>query len=228
MDMSGMYGGDYVSSTYGGGLKCAFDRIVTLPAEQSDNEGRVRRVDAFATEYFGGRSGGGDGRSVLDVGSGLCVFLHRMKASGWQCTALDPDASAAAHARDTVGVDAVHGDFMIANDLGLYDLVTFNKVLEHVVDPIAMLARARKYVKPEGLVYVELPDGEAAAVEGQGREEFFIDHHHVFSGASLAHLVVRAGFILLRMERLREPSTKYTLVAFMAPAGRVHSPTQES
>ena len=57
--------------------------------------------------------------TALDVGSGLCVFLHglRRRTAG-ECTALDPDPRAAAHARETVGVAAVAGDFMEAGDLG--------------------------------------------------------------------------------------------------------------
>ncbi len=94
--------------------------------------------------------------------------------------------------------------------------MTFNKVLEHVADPVAMLARARAFHgRADGVVYVEVPDGEAAAAEGPGREEFFIEHLHVFSAASLALLAVRAGFSLVRLERVREPSTKYTLAAFV-------------
>src|SRR5262249_32775159 len=134
------------------------------------------------------------------------------------CTALDPDPRAVAHARETVGVTAVCGDFMTVQGLERFDLVTFNKVLEHVKDPVAMLAQALAYVQPAGFVYVEVPDGEAAAVEGAGREEFFIDHWHVFSAVSLAQLAVRAGFTVHSLERLREPSSKYTLRAFLVPA----------
>jgi hypothetical protein len=153
---------------------------------------------------------------VLDVGSGLCVFLHRLKAeTGWNCTALDPDPRAAAHARERVGVNAVCGDFMRLNDLGRYDIITFNKVLEHVLDPVAMLARSHEYLARGGFVYVELPDGEAAGADSFGREEFFIDHHHVFSMQSIRTLAVRAGFDVIGTERLREPSSKYTLRAFL-------------
>jgi SAM-dependent methyltransferase len=157
---------------------------------------------------------------VLDVGSGLCVFLHGMKAAGWRGTALDPDERAVAHAREVVGVDAICGDWMTAKIEGRYDLITFNKVLEHVVDPVAMLARARQGLTPGGMVYLELPDGEAAAPprgEGFGREEFFIEHHHVFSLASVSLLAEKAGFSAVTVERLREPSTKYTLRAFLRP-----------
>lgn len=207
VDLSDLYGADYVDTTYSDGLRATFDRIVALPPERSDNHGRVERVVAAA----------GERRSILDVGSGLCVFLHAMKQHGFQATALDPDPRAAAHARDVIGVRAVCADYLTAGDIGRFDLVTFNKVLEHVEDPVEMLARAHDNLEPAGLVYVEVPDGEAAAREGREREEFFIEHLHVFSPASLALLAARAGFSPLRVDRIREPSTKYTLAAFLAP-----------
>lgn len=215
MDTSAMYSGEYVDSTYGaGGLRRAFDRITGLDPAKSDNVGRARRIVAFATAHFGASR---PSPSVLDVGSGLCVFLHRMKAAGWRGTALDPDPRAAAHAREIVGVDAVCGDFMTLENLGRFDVVTFNKVLEHVEDPVGMLAKTRRHLTDGGFVYVELPDGEAAVADGSGREEFFIDHPHIFSAASLTLLATRAEFRVVALERLREPSTKYTLRAFLVP-----------
>ena len=50
----------------------------------------------------------------------------------------------------------------------------------------------------------------AAASHGPGREEFFIEHHHVFSPASLAMLAAGGRPVAGRLERLREPSTKFT------------------
>ena len=216
MGQAAFYDGDYVNATYGdeAGMRRTFDRIVSLPPERSDNAGRVKRVVSFTSERWGESAAA---RRVLDVGSGLCVFLHLMKAAGWEGTALDPDPRAAAHARDYVGVNGVAADFFDAGDLGRFDLVTFNKVLEHVKDPVAMLRRAAGYLAPGGLVYLELPDGEAAAGDPMafGREEFFIEHDHVFSVASMALLGARAGFELLTVERLLEPSSKYTLRAFL-------------
>jgi len=213
MERKAFYEGEYVNATYGNaeGIREHFARITSLPPQRSDNAGRVRRVSEFALAWLNHPTA----PSVLDVGSGLCVFLYGMKAAGWTCTALDPDERAARHARETVGVHAVGADFMTAENLGRYDLVTFNKVLEHIKDPIATLSRAASCLNPGGLVYVELPDGEAAAAEGFGREEFFVEHYHVFSAASMALLGSRAGFEVLEIERLQEPSTKYTLRAFL-------------
>lgn len=217
MDTSSLYAGAYVDATYGAaGISGAFERIMALDPGNSDNIARVQRVDEFMRTRFGGQAG-----SLLDVGSGLCVFAAKMKQSGWNCTALDPDPRAATHARDYVGVSSIAGDFFdIAPDIvpgALFELVTFNKVLEHVADPVCMLARAHHFLNADGICYLEVPDGERAAAGGAGREEFFIEHVHVFSLLSLRSLAEQAGFAVLRIDRLVEPSTKFTLYAFLEP-----------
>lgn len=199
-------------------MKKAFEQILSLPPEKSDNSGRVERVVRFASSYFS------EGRFrrrkplLLDVGSGLCVFPFKMKEAGFACKAIDTDVRLVEHAKKVAHVEAVQMDFRGESDLGRFDIITFNKVLEHVQNPVAMLAKSKDYLVDGGFVHVELPDGEAAAKDGFGREEFFIDHLHVFSFASISLLVERAGFVVKTVERLKEPSGKHTLRAFMTCA----------
>ena len=212
LDVSHVYEGAYVDTAYGpGGLKAAFDRIMDLPRERSDNAARADRVEGFAAGFLADGS-----RDLLDVGSGLGVFPFAMQRKGWNAVALDPDARAAEHL-SSLGLPVQRGDFFAleAASLGEYDVVTFNKVLEHVVEPVAMLAKGAALLRPGGFVYVEVPDGEAAAREGAAREEFFIEHLHVFSAVSLGLLARNAGFSVIEVERLQEPSTKFTLRAFL-------------
>ena len=213
MTVATQYDGAYVDATYkdDAGLAAAFRRIVSLPPERSDNAARIARIRAFAAAHFGTKKR----VSLLDVGAGLGVFPYAVKQADWDCTAIDPDARSVRHLRDNVGVEAVCGDFMALESIGHFDVVTFNKVLEHVEDPVAMLRRGRDVLAPGGFVYVELPDGEMAAREGPHREEFFIEHLHVFSFASIVMLANRAGLDPVCVERLREPSTKFTLRAFL-------------
>jgi SAM-dependent methyltransferase len=143
-----------------------------------------------------------------------------MKEKGWECTALDPDPRATTHARQHIDVHAICGDFFSTSQLQTYDLITFNKVLEHVENPVKMLRKSQAHLRAQGVVYVELPDGEAAAADGAGREEFFIEHFHIFSMSSFCLLAQQAGFSVDCIERVREPSTKYTLRAFLRSAAR--------
>ncbi len=214
-----LYQEDYVDSTYGddSGILKTFNHINALPPEKSDNVQRVKRIQEFVAQHQEVTENFNQLPTILDVGSGLCVFLHRMKEAGWQGTALDPDSRAVQHSKDNVGVEAICGDFMNLNELGRFDMITYNKVLEHVKDPVSMLAKSKQHLNEHGVVYVELPDGEIAFTEGPGREEFFIEHYHIFSFTSFTLLATRAGFWPLVLERIREPSTKYTLRAFLIP-----------
>ncbi|MSP87950.1 MAG: class I SAM-dependent methyltransferase [Alphaproteobacteria bacterium] len=206
-----LYEGAYTQATYGPRLRETFARVMALLPERSDNRQRVARIQA----YMGGT--GLAGRRLLDVGSGLGVFPAAMAAAGWECTALDPDARACDMVAELAGSATLCGDFMTLPPTPGFDLIAFNKVIEHVGDMIAMLARARAWLAPGGVAYVELPDGEAAILDSPDREEFFVEHHAAFSMASAALLVRRSGFSVDVIERVREPSSKYTIRLFARP-----------
>jgi 2-polyprenyl-3-methyl-5-hydroxy-6-metoxy-1,4-benzoquinol methylase len=212
-DQTALYDAEYVSTTYGDadGIRRAFDRINALPPEKSDNVGRVRYINSFCQARWAQPN---SGRRVLDVGAGLGVFPYRMRLAEWQCVTLEMDSRLVEHHRSVIGAHGVVGDVRTVDGLGMFELVTFNKVLEHVVDPVDMLSSVKRLLQPEGLIYIELPDGEAAEAEGKEREEYLLGHRHVFSFASYSLLVAKAGLELIACERLREPSSKLTLRGF--------------
>lgn len=216
MDDHDLYSDEYVNANYqdAEGIKRTFERIIKLPPEKSDNSGRVARILEFAHHHFPSAILEKP-PTILDIGAGLGVFPYKIKEAGWQCTALDPDNRSVNHIQQVVGVEAIQADFMSVQNVGRFDVITFNKVLEHVEDPIKMLAKSADYLQPGGFVYVEVPDGEVAMKDGPRREEFFIDHPHIFSLTSLALLAKRSKFTVKLIERLQEPSTKYTLCAFL-------------
>ena len=215
MSVSTDYHGSYVDATYVNPDKMAetFEKIIRFPNEKSDNHGRFQAVRNFASACFPETAY----PSLLDVGSGLGVFPYLVQKNGWLCTALDPDRRAVEHIKHRLGINAICGDFLLIHPSGKFDIVTLNKVLEHVADPLSMLQKTHDWLTPKGFVYIEVPDGEMAVYEGGDREEFTIDHLHIFSFASLASLCVKAGYLVQSIIRLREPSTKYTLRAFLKP-----------
>lgn len=214
-NQNNFYSEEYVTSVYQdmSGIKKTFEKINNLKPTESDNIARVKHINEFCKKYF--IKDESLPLNLLDVGAGLGVFAYQMKKYGWECTAIDMDERLVEHHRSEVGIKSFCGDLRSHDSLGAYSLITFNKVLEHINNPIEVLAYAGNFLLNNGLIYVELPDGEAAAIESMNREEFFIGHIHVFSFSSFALLAKKSGFQLICCERIREPSTKYTLRGFM-------------
>ena len=152
----------------------------------------------------------------MDIGSGLGVFPYSVKNIGWNCTAIDPDKRSIAHIKKRIGIKAIHREFMKIKNIYKYNIITLNKVLEHVADPIAMLRKVKKNLFNDGIIYIEVPDAEEAAKLGKYREEFFIDHIHVFSKLSLMYMCRKVGLQVIKIERINEPSGKFTLFAFIS------------
>lgn len=209
-DFSNTYDSLYVSSSYGKSLKATFDRVIALPFEESDNQGRVKYVSSRLNQYLLGRE-----PKILDVGSGLCVFLFHLKAiTGWDCTAIDPDYMQTKHANE-IGIRCIQSSFMSYQSSEKFNVITFNKVLEHIEEPGKFLQHSHSLLSERGLVYVEVPDGTEAFRDSPLREEFFIEHYHAFSLPSLAFLCEKNSFKILEVQRIREPSKKYTIRCFL-------------
>jgi len=217
MNIKSIYESNYVDSTYGGidGIRSNYKRIMALGPKDSDNSGRVNLVIEFAQNHFSAHT---SPLRILDIGSGLGVFLGKIiQKTDWQCTALETDPRFAIHASENLRIETVTSDYLNLNWDRQFDIITLNKVLEHVEEPLKMLQKCVLDLAPGGFLYIELPDGESAVSDKEGfeREEFFIEHFHIFSMASMELLNSRTGLQSQSLERIREPSKKYTLRSFI-------------
>ena len=209
-----LYSADYCDRVYQDRIKETFLKIISLPGEKSDNHHRVQRVQSLVESVF---HTGNPEISVLDIGSGLCVFLYRLKQiTGWDGTALDPDPRQAQHARDVCGIKAINETLFNYHPDRHFHLITLNKVLEHFKNPLEVLKKIKSYFTKDkpGYLYLEVPDGEMAVLDSADREEFFVEHYHAFSYQSLQIVLKESGWHILTQSRLKEPSEKYTLYSF--------------
>lgn len=209
LDLKSLYSGDYGNSTYRDieGIHKNFLRITQLPLDKSDNKHRTQFVSEFTQFYLKKRP---EKIRLLDIGSGLGVFPYEMKNLGFQSSALDPDSKSVEHIRTRLNINCYSENIYDLSKSHQFDLITLNKVLEHVEDPSDFLKTCFKNLTPNGLIYIELPDAEGAATAGQDREEFFVEHLHVFSSLSLTTLGVSLGLNLLLLQKIQEPSSKFT------------------
>jgi 2-polyprenyl-3-methyl-5-hydroxy-6-metoxy-1,4-benzoquinol methylase len=166
------------------------------------------------------------GGRALDVGSAAGFCLAVLRERGFEVHGVELSADIASHAIDQLGFDTVHVGTLDTAPFpdASFDLLTMWDVLEHVVDPLALLREARRKLTADGLLVIETQDIDSPFARVLGRRWQHYKHpEHIlhFTPSSLERLLVRAGF---RLERLTHRyGGKYVPLSFVAErAGRVH------
>jgi len=99
---------------------------------------------------------------LLEVGCGAGQGILQMKRAGWDPEGQEIDPSAAKRARDLTGVTVHVG---VLNDLALkedtYDAIVMNHVIEHLIDPVALLKECLRLLKPGGVLVATTPNVES-------------------------------------------------------------------
>ena len=135
--------------------------------------------------------------SLLDVGCGDGRWLHFMRQNGWQVTGLEVDPQAVEQARKQYGLEVFCGELGAANlPLASFDAITLRHVIEHVPQPIDLLAQCKKLIKPGGLLVVVTPNTDSLGHQQFGRHWMGLDvprHLHLFNRQSLSHCAKAAG-----------------------------------
>ena len=211
IDLEKIYEKQYLENHYGniGELEKKFFSTMNIPLNKSDNKNRILRIHDFL------KSHNIEDNRLLDVGAGIGVFGEEMSNNGWDVFGTELDELMVKHLNINTKLKAYHIDLtkVQSSDLGLFDLITLNKVLEHISNPLELLKNSLNYLKKSGFIYIEVPH-TAAINDGSDREEFYIDHHHVFSVRSAKNLLLEVGMRCMEIKPIVEPSGKYTVYCF--------------
>lgn len=205
-----IYKKEYSQKTYGNLLKIekTFNRIVNLPKSKSDNKNRILRCAKFIK-----------GKNILDIGSGMGVFPYELKkkVKKLQINLLEKDKNLVKFLQKNFKKNNIKTNidyfFKKRSYNNFFDFISINKVLEHIENPMIILGKLKKILKFRGILYIEVPDCKAS-LEGQFREEFFIEHLHVFSIKSLKNMIKKIKLKVIKIKGIKEKSGKYTLFVF--------------
>jgi 2-polyprenyl-3-methyl-5-hydroxy-6-metoxy-1,4-benzoquinol methylase len=137
---------------------------------------------------------------VLDVGCSAGHFLHAVREFVGQCVGIEFNLANVAFVREKLGFEA-HAVPVEETSLAerSFDLITCFHALEHMPDPRAFLKTVRRYLKPGGRVYVEVPNVEDALLSVYRSEpyaDFWYREPHLFnfSPATFRTLMEQAGY----------------------------------
>ncbi len=150
-------------------------------------------------------------RRLLDVGAHAGRFVSLASAAGWSADGLELNPQTASYAARRTGASIRQ---MNMQDLDarttVYDAITITDVLEHIPDPVPVLARAAALLAPGGWIAVKVPCGPNQLLKERLRGRLFPSYRptvadnlvHVshFSVPALRRALVRAGFDSVSVE----------------------------
>lgn len=133
---------------------------------------------------------------VLDVGCGFGAFRHEVRHARY--AGLDPHFSGEPGADwARIGTLTDH----LRENAGAYDVCTAFQVLEHVEDPVGMLADMVRAVRPGGRVIVGVPHVPAAPTRIPNYLINAVPHHLTWwTTAALETIAARVGLTKIRVE----------------------------
>lgn len=138
------------------------------------------------------------GARLLEIGCATGDLLGPLRARGFDVVGVEPNARAAAIAREESGLEVHTGSLAtIALDTGSFDAVVMRMVIEHLPEPRAELARVRDLLRDRGSVIISTENVECLERRLFGEDWYGFDvprHLHMFTPASLSRLLRAVGF----------------------------------
>jgi SAM-dependent methyltransferase len=144
----------------------------------------------------------GSARTLLDIGCGDGALLREATSRGLQAVGVEGGVRNAATARAVSGAEVIQGHFEgVSLDGRSFDLITCVHVLEHVVDPLPFLRKARSLLGAGGRLFIEVPN--VLRPQMSLRRAFPLAHNYHLSPETLVAMLRRAGLSPLRRRTYR-------------------------
>ncbi len=151
---------------------------------------------------------------LLEVGFGRGTFLEKASSCGWIVFGVDTDEQVIAAALQR-GFNVSRGGIEVFNDLSEeFDAIVMNHVIEHVHNPITVLERCYRLLRPGGSLYIETPNINSIGHRYFGSEWRDLDpprHLVLFTPNSLRYALEAAGFSCVAWKGRSNPINTITL-----------------
>jgi len=155
--------------------------------------------------------------ALLDVGAGSGAFLQAARARGFRVEGNEFSSAAIHLAREKYGIDLSPASIEQDPRSDCFDVITLWGIIEHAVDPAALLRGALRLLKPGGFLFVYTPVwcaydelGLFLARWKNGQWSLLLDrritptHLQLFSQPVLERTVQQLGFEIVSAERVCE------------------------
>jgi len=99
------------------------------------------------------------GRSLLDVGCGIGVFLDHAQKAGWNVVGLELSPAVANYAREENGFNVLNASIESNTNLpsNAFDVITLFGVIEHLAFPNRAIEECVRMLRPGGVLILQTP-----------------------------------------------------------------------
>ncbi|MHB8708500.1 MAG: class I SAM-dependent methyltransferase [Desulfuromonadales bacterium] len=153
------------------------------------------------------------GGRLLDIGCAWGGYLSRMRSLGWDVCGVELNDTAAAYARESLGLDVRTGTVERIDALeGTFDVVHMSMVLEHLYDPLGSLKSIGRILKGGGQLILSVPDLSGCEARFFGDKAYTLQvpqHLQHFTPTTITAFLEKTGF---RVERIVHQRTKADIV----------------
>jgi len=101
------------------------------------------------------------GMKSLDIGAGLGKAMIALSNNGFDAYGFEPSEPFYKRAISKMNISAEKLKLGMIEDVeypnNFFDFITFGAVLEHLYDPSAAIIKSLKWLKPNGIIHIEVP-----------------------------------------------------------------------
>jgi len=101
------------------------------------------------------------GMKALDVGAGLGKAMLALESAGFDCYGFEPSKPFYERAITKMGINPQRIKLGAVEQLDYpnnsFDFITYGAVFEHLYHPASNLEKSLKWLKPQGIVHIEVP-----------------------------------------------------------------------
>ncbi len=126
----------------------------------------------------------GISKTLIEVGASQGAFLYLTKEIGYQVQGYEIASKSVEYGHNNFGlVDSLKKEFLQENNdpKNCVDVVCAFEVLEHTENPFEFIQICRSWLKPNGTLFLSVPNGERLAVRLGKREKQDQPPHHLMS-----------------------------------------------
>lgn len=102
-----------------------------------------------------------EGMTALDIGAGLGKCMIALNEAGFEAWGLEPSRPFYERAISKMGINPERLKLGMIEDIDYeeasFDFITFGAVLEHLYHPAANIEKAMRWLKPNGIIHIEVP-----------------------------------------------------------------------